>query len=146
MSAGSGTILLVDDDHRLAALFVDMLRVAGIENQVAIVHDGVEALEYLFGDGEYAGRDASVMPRLVVLDMNMPRMNGLETLRRIRADERTKYLPVVMYSSSNLPQDLREAYDCGANGYVDKASEMPFPELVSLMARYWLFSNQSPLD
>jgi CheY-like chemotaxis protein len=89
--------------------------------EVVVARDGVEALEYLLGTGPHAGRDTSVEPRLVLPDVSMPRVDGLETLRRIRADGRAKTLPVVMLSASNMPVDVDEAYRLGANGFVDKA-------------------------
>lgn len=141
----SGFILLVEDRPQNAVLFVRALRMSGVENKVVVVRDGVEALDFLFGRGGYAGRDTAISPRLVVLDMHMPRMDGLETLRRIRADERTTLLPVVMFSSSDLPQDVMEAYRLGANSYVDKVGQaVPYPELVRLISRYWITVNEPP--
>lgn len=131
----SGFILLVEDRPKNAGLFVRALRMSGVENEVVVARDGVEALDFLFGHGGYAGRDTAIAPRLVVLDMHMPRMDGLETLRRIWADERTALLPVVMFSSSDLPQDVMEAYRLGANSYVDKVGQdVPYPELVRLIS------------
>lgn len=119
-------ILLVEDRPKNADLFVRALRMSGVENEVVVARDGVEALDFLFGHGGYAGRDTAIAPRLVVLDMHMP---------RIRADERTALLPVVMFSSSDLPQDVMEAYRLGANSYVDKVGQdVPYPELVRLIS------------
>ena len=140
---GDGTILLVDDRPTSAGLFITALRTSGFTNEVVVACDGQEALDYLFGCGEHADRDTSLMPRLVLLDLNMPRLDGLETLRRIRADERTQLLPVVMLSASNLPEDVAEAYRLGANGFIDKLSLfVSFPELVKQIANYWLVINQ----
>ncbi len=139
-------VLMAEDRRELANLFVEVLRMKGIENEVVIARDGVEALEYLFGEGEHSGRDASALPALVMMDMNMPRMGGLEALQRIRADVRTELVPVVIFSSTRFPDDVAEAYRLGANGFVDKAAldGPPYPELVSLMVRYWLSVNERP--
>ena len=121
-----------------------MLRADGIENEVVVASDGAEALDYLFGTGEHADRDTTVMPLLVVLDIRMPRLDGLEALRRIRADQRTELLPVVMLSASDGISDMRRAYRLGANGFVSKLSEtLPFHELVPLLVRYWMSANKS---
>jgi two-component system, response regulator len=140
---GNGTILMADDNPRTAERFGLVLRANGIDNEIVVARDGVEALDYLFGTGDHAGSDTSFMPRLMLLDLSMPRMGGLEVLRRLREDERTKLLPVVVLTSSTDPQDIVEAYRAGANSYVDKLSEVPWPELVSLIARYWLDMNIS---
>jgi CheY-like chemotaxis protein len=138
---GNGTILMADDNPRTADVFGLVLRANGIDNEVVVARDGVEALDYLFGTGDHAGSDTSFMPRLMLLDLSMPRMGGLEVLRRLREDERTKLLPVVVLTSSTDPQDIVEAYRAGANSYVDKLSDVPWPELVPLIARYWLDMN-----
>jgi two-component system, response regulator len=140
---GNGTILMADDNPRTAERFGLVLRANGIDNEIVVARDGVEALDYLFGTGDHAGSDTSFMPRLMLLDLSMPRMGGLEVLRRLREDERTKLLPVVVLTSSTDPQDIVEAYRAGANSYVDKLSDVPWPELVSLIARYWLGTNVS---
>jgi CheY-like chemotaxis protein len=138
---GNGTILMADDNPRTAELLGLVLRANGIDNEVVVARDGVEALNYLFGTGDRAGSDVSIMPRFMLLDLSMPRMGGLEVLRRLREDERTKLLPVVVLTSSADPQDIVEAYRAGANSYVDKLSDVPWPELVPLIARYWLDMN-----
>jgi two-component system, response regulator len=140
---GNGTILMADDNPRTAERFGLVLRANGIDYEIVVARDGVEALDYLFGTGDHAGSDTSFMPRLMLLDLSMPRMGGLEVLRRLREDERTKLLPVVVLTSSTDPQDIVEAYRAGANSYVDKLSDVPWPELVSLIARYWLDLNVS---
>ena len=139
----NGTILMADDNPRTAEMFGLALQANGIDNEIVAARDGVEALDYLFGTGDHARSDASLMPRLMLLDLSMPRMGGLEVLRRLREDERTKLLPVVVLTSSTDPQDIIEAYRAGANSYVDKLSDVPWPELVSLIARYWLDTNIS---
>jgi two-component system, response regulator len=138
---GNGTILMADDNPRTAERFGLVLRANGIDNEIVVARDGVEALDYLFGTGDHAGSDTSFMPRLMLLDLSMPRMGGLEVLRRLREDERTKLLPVVVLTSSTDPQDIVEAYRAGANSYVDKLSDVPWPEFVPLIDRYWLDMN-----
>jgi CheY-like chemotaxis protein len=140
---GNGTILMADDNPQTAEIFGLVLQANGFDNEVVVACDGVEALDYLFGTGDRAGSDVSFMPRIMLLDLSMPRMGGLEVLRRLREDERTNLLPVVVLTSSTDPQDIVEAYRAGANSYVDKLSDVPWPELVSLIARYWLDLNVS---
>ena len=144
----NGFILFVDDIPRNAHLFKGTLRMHGFDYEVVTVSDGIEALDFLFGRGDYAGRDVSVLPRLILLDLNMPRMDGFETLRRIRADDRTQLLPVVIWSSSDHPQDKAEAYRLGANGYMAQISDVPYPEMVRRIALYWLEVNEqaSPIQ
>ena len=141
-----GYVLLAEDHRDFVSVFVDSLRVGGIENEVVAVRDGKETLEYLLGTGEHQGRDTNIMPSLVVLDLHMPRLDGLEALRTIRADERISNLPVVVFSATASPHDVTEAYRLGANSFIDKASlgTMSYPELVALMVRYWLFINEAP--
>src|SRR5918994_6983369 len=122
-------VLFVDDKPINAELFSVLLRKHGYINEIVAAGDGIEALDFLLGRGDYAGRDVSVKPRLILLDLNMPRMDGLETLRRLREDERTKLLPVVMLTAANHSADRAEAYHLGVNAYVDKFSDVSFPEM-----------------
>jgi CheY-like chemotaxis protein len=135
-------ILFVDDKPINAELFSVLLRKHGYTNQIVTAGDGIEALDFLLGRGDHASRDVSVKPRLILLDLNMPRMDGLETLQRLRADERTKLLPIVMLTASDNSTDQAEAYRSGVNGYVDKLSNVPFPEMVKRIADYWLGLNE----
>ena len=138
-------VLLAEDNADIAEMFVMVLGRSGFNNEVVIARDGVETLDYLLGRGEHAGRDSTDTPGLVVLDLNMPRMGGLETLRRLRSYEETKLLPVVVMSSSTNPRDKDKAYRLGANSFVRKmTSRVPYPELVPLIAQYWLYANESP--
>ena len=138
-------ILLAEDNAEMAELFVMVLGRSGFTNEVVIARNGVEALDYLFGRGEHAGRDTTDILGLVVLDLKMPRMGGLETLRRLRSYEETKLLPVVVMSASADPRDKDEAYRLGANSFIDKlTSRIAYPELVPLIARYWLYANEAP--
>jgi CheY-like chemotaxis protein len=138
-------ILFVDDKPWNADLFSGILRNHGYTNEIVTVGDGIEALDFLFARGSYAGRDVSIKPRLILLDLNMPRMDGLETLRRLREDERTKLLPVVMLTAANHSADRAEAYHLGVNAYVDKFSDVSFPEMVKRIAEYWLGVNEPAL-
>jgi CheY-like chemotaxis protein len=135
-------ILFVDDKPINAELFSVLLRKHGYTNEIVTAGEGIEALDFLLGRGDHASRDVSVKPRLILLDLNMPRMDGLETLQRLRADERTKLLPIVMLTASDNSTDQAEAYRLGVNGYVDKLSNVPFPEMVKRIADYWLGLNE----
>jgi two-component system, response regulator len=136
------SILLVDDDANFAELTKGfLLQGEGVANEVVIARDGVEAIEHLF----HPGRVAPEMPDLVLLDLNMPRMDGFWLLRKMRAAERTRFIPVVIMTSSVDPEDVGSAYTLGANGYLDKLSDgMPWDELVRTVARYWLGINITP--
>lgn len=138
---GDGAILIAEDEPRTVEMFGLMLQAGGIDNEVVVARDGVEALDYLFGTGDHASRDTSFMPQFMLLDLSMPRLDGLEVLRRLREDERTKLLPVIVFSASNVPQDLVEAYRAGANSYIDKLSDVPWSDLIPLVAHYWLDAN-----
>src|ERR671910_911317 len=121
-------ILLEEDNADMAQLFVLVLSRSGFTNEVVITRDGVETLDYLFGRGEHAARDTNDKPGLVVLDLNMPRMGGLETLRRLRSYEETKLMLIVVMSASASPRDKDEAYRLGANSFIGKmTSRCPTP-------------------
>jgi two-component system, response regulator len=139
------SILLVEDnpdDEMLTRLALEENRLA---NEIIVAHDGVEALDYLFGRGTYAGRDLSDMPQVVLLDLKLPKLNGLDVLRALRADDRTKYLPVVILTSSNEEKDLLAGYSVGANSYVRKPVDFfQFNEAVKHLGLYWLLLNEPP--
>lgn len=138
-------ILLVEDNPDDEELTLRALRRNRITNDVVVVRDGVEALDYLHGAGAYAGRDTSVLPQVVLLDLKLPKIDGLDVLKRIRADERTKLLPVVILTSSSEEQDLISGYSLGANSYVRKPVDFAeFVEAVRQLGLYWLLLNQSP--
>jgi CheY-like chemotaxis protein len=140
------TILLVEDNPDDEVLTRRALKQNDIDSEVVVAHDGAEALDYLFGTGAYAGRDTSVMPQLVLLDLKLPKIDGLEVLRRIRADERTRLLPVVILTSSKEQQDLLDGYGCGANSYIRKPVDFArFSRAVEQLDLYWLVLNDSPL-
>jgi CheY-like chemotaxis protein len=138
-------ILLVEDNPDDEALTLRALQKNNIKNDVVVAHDGVEALDYLFASGTYAGRDANRIPQVVLLDLKLPKVDGLEVLRRLRADERTRLLPVVILTSSNEEQDLINGYGLGANSYVRKPVDFnQFIEAVRQLGLYWLILNERP--
>ena len=123
-------------------LAVPVRDVRGVD-EVVVAHDGVEALDYLFASGPYAGRDLSVMPQVILLDLKLPKVNGLEVLRKLREDERTRLLPVVILTSSNEEQDRITGYGLGANSYVRKPVDFgQFIEAVRQLGLYWLILNE----
>jgi two-component system response regulator len=138
-------ILLVEDNPDDEALTLRALKKNNIMNEVVVARDGVEALDYLFGTGPYAGRDTSNIPQVILLDLKLPKINGLEVLRRLRGDERTRFLPVVILTSSKEDQDLMNGYKLGANSYVRKPVDFTqFAEAVRHLGLYWLVLNESP--
>ena len=138
-------ILLVEDNADDEALTIRALKKNNIKNDVVVAHDGAEALDYLFGLRAYEGRAASVLPQIVLLDLNLPKVNGLEVLRKIRGDERTRRLPVIILTSSKEDRDLLDGYDLGANSYVRKPVDFTaFAEAVRQLGLYWLVLNESP--
>ncbi len=138
-------ILLVEDNPDDVELTRRVLRQARIVNEVVVARDGVEALDYLFGEGEHAGRDIAQLPAVVLLDLKLPRVGGLDVLRRLRADERTRLLPVVVLTASCEESDLIESYALGANSYVRKPV-LPddFAAAVHTLGLYWLLFNEVP--
>ena len=137
-------ILLVEDNPDDEALALRALKRHNILNPVIVAHDGVEALDYLFATGPYAGRDHDFMPEIMLLDLKLPKLGGLEVLKRLRADKRTKTLPVIILTSSKEDQDIISAYDFGANSYVRKPVDFnQFAEAVRQLGVYWLVLNES---
>jgi two-component system response regulator len=138
-------ILLVEDNPDDEKLTVRALKKNNIVNEVATARDGVEALDYLFCTGAHAGRDPGQLPALVLLDLKLPKIDGQEVLRRIRADERTRRLPVVILTSSNEEQDLMTGYNSGVNSYIRKPVDFTqFTEVVRQLGLYWLVLNETP--
>jgi two-component system response regulator len=138
-------ILLVEDNPDDEALTLRALKKNNIKNDVVVARDGAEALDYLFGTGKYAGRDTAHLPQVVLLDLKLPKIEGLEVLRRLRADERTKLLPVVILTSSNEDQDRIAGYGLGANSYVRKPVDFSqFLEAARQLGLYWLVLNEAP--
>jgi two-component system response regulator len=138
-------ILLVEDNPDDVKLTLRALEKSRIANEVVVAQDGVEAMEYLNGQGKFAGRDTSVLPQVVLLDLKMPKMDGLEFLKRIRAEERTRLLPVVVLTTSSEDRDRVESYKLGANSYVRKPVDFKqFVESVQHLGLYWLVLNETP--
>ncbi|SMP50006.1 response regulator [Desulfonatronum lacustre] len=138
-------ILLVEDNPDDVLLTRRALQKNNILNELVVAEDGVEALDYLFGQGAYAGRDVGVQPQVVLLDIKLPRLDGIEVLRRIRANESTKLLPVVMLTSSSEERDRLETYSLGANSYIRKPVDFQqFIDAVRQLGLYWLVLNESP--
>lgn len=138
-------ILLVEDNPDDVELTRRVLRKSRIVNDVVVARDGVEALDYLFGQGEHAGRDIAQLPAVVLLDLKLPRVGGLDVLRRLRADKRTRLLPVVVLTASSEESDLIKSYSLGANGYVRKPVQPEeFAEAVHTVGLYWLLFNEVP--
>jgi CheY-like chemotaxis protein len=136
---------LVEDNPDDEELTVRALRNSHIVNEIVVAHDGVQALDYLFGRGAYAGRDMSVMPQVVLLDLKLPKIDGLEVLRQIRHEDQTKLLPVVVLTSSNEERDRIHSYGLGANSYVRKPVDFgQFSEAARQLGLYWLLLNQPP--
>jgi CheY-like chemotaxis protein len=138
-------ILLVEDNADDELLATRAFKKNRIVNEVIVARDGVEALDYLFGTGKHAGRDMNVWPQVVLLDLNIPRIGGLEVLRRIRGDERTKSLAVVVLTSSKEDEDVIRSYALGANAYVRKPVDFAqFNEAIGTLGLFWLLLNETP--
>lgn len=138
-------ILLVEDNPDDEELTLLSLRKNNLANEIIVARDGVEALDYLFGEGQYAGRDVTVMPTVMLLDLKLPRLDGLGVLKRMRADSRTRHVPVVVLTSSSQDADVVASYNLGANSYVRKPVEFSaFMEAVSSLGLYWMLLNRAP--
>jgi Response regulators consisting of a CheY-like receiver domain and a winged-helix DNA-binding domain len=137
-------ILLVEDNPDDEALTLRALKKNNIRNEVVVARDGVEAVDYLFGTGVHAGRDLSALPQVVLLDLKLPKLDGFEVLERIRSSEATKFLPVVILTTSNEDQDRIRGYGLGANSFVRKPVEFDkFIEAVRQLGLYWLILNEA---
>jgi two-component system, response regulator len=140
-------VLLVEDNADDELLTLRALRAHDLADEVVVARDGAEALDYLFGTGAYAGRDLAQMPRVALLDIKLPKLDGLEVLQRMRAAEATRYLPVIILTSSSEEEDLIQSYALGANSYIRKPVEYPlFMEAVRQLGQYWLVWNEVPHD
>jgi two-component system, response regulator len=140
----SKLILLIEDNIDDERLTLRALRKNNIMNEVVVACDGQEAIDYLFGSGSYAGRDTSVMPAVVILDLKLPKLSGLEVLKRIRTDPQTKRLPVVVLTASEEEGQIDESYALGANSYIRKPTDpAEFSEMVFQVAMYWLLLNRT---
>lgn len=142
---GNGIILLVEDNPDDVTLTLRAFEQQHITNEIIVARDGVEALDYLFGTGNFADRDTSVLPAVILLDLKLPKVDGLEVLRRLRADDRTKLAPVVILTSSMEEVDVVRSYQLGANSYVRKPVDfLQFAEAVRELGLYWLLLNEAP--
>jgi CheY-like chemotaxis protein len=138
-------ILLVEDNPSDIALTERALLRNNISNTLVVAQDGQEGLDYLFGEGHYAGRDPADTPVLILLDLKLPKLDGLDVLRRIRADARTRRVPVVILTSSREEQDVAAGYDLGVNSYIRKPVDFQqFTETVRQLGLYWLVINEAP--
>jgi len=138
-------IFLVEDNKDDEDLTIRALRKSNIANQIVVARDGEEALDLLFGTGAHAGRDVTDLPQVVLLDLNLPKLNGLEVLRAIRADERTRLLPVVILTSSKEDEDVSSSYALGANSYARKPVDFTqFNEAIKTLGLYWVLFNEGP--
>jgi len=138
-------ILLVEDNPDDEALTLRALRTGNVVNRIDVVRDGAEALDYLFCQGAYSGRDPERPPSVVLLDLKLPKIDGIEVLRRIRADERTKFQPVVILTSSKEEQDMLASYRHGANSYIRKPVDFEkFLQAIQQLKLYWLILNEPP--
>ena len=145
MATNERVILLAEDNPDDEALTLRALRRANVTNQIVVVRDGAEVLDYLFGTGAWAGQPSNKLPQVVLLDLKLPKVDGLEVLQRIRTDPRTRLLPVVILTSSNEERDRIEGYRLGANSYVRKPVEFgQFAEAVRTLGLYWLLLNEPP--
>ena len=140
----SKLILLVEDNPRDEILTLRALKKSKIANDVVVARDGVEALDYLFGRGAYSDPASHVMPQLVLLDLKLPKVDGLQVLQQLRADERTRRLPIVVFTSSSEEEDLLSSYNLGANSYIRKPIEFEqFVEATTQLGMYWLVLNEA---
>lgn len=139
------TILLVEDNPDDEALTLRALKKHNVVNDVVVARNGADALEYLFATGKHEGRDTSELPTVMLLDLKLPKIDGVEVLRRVKADPRTKRLPVVMLTSSQQQRDLAACYELGANSFITKPVDFEqFSEAVRNIGRYWLMLNEPP--
>jgi two-component system response regulator len=140
----SKLILLIEDNIDDERLTLRALRRNNVMNEVVVACDGQEAIDYLFGTGSFSGRDMSVMPAFVILDLKLPRLSGLEVLKRIRADVRTRRLPVVVLTASDDETQIEESYANGANSFIQKPTDpSEFSEMILHLAMYWLLLNRT---
>lgn len=139
-------ILLVEDNRDHEELTLLALEGSNVQNEVVVAHDGAEALDYLFATGRYTGRDASDLPQVVLLDLKVPKINGFEVLRRIRGDQRTRFVPVVVLTSSQEAEDIEQSYELGTNSYVRKPVDFrEFTTAIGTVGMFWML-NQVPGD
>jgi CheY-like chemotaxis protein len=140
------SILLVEDDPQDEMLILRALKKAGVANHINVVRDGQQALDFLFGEGEFAATEVFELPTVILLDIGLPRLSGLEVLERIRSDRRTRLVPVVILTSSDEEQDRFRSYETGANSFVHKPLDFSeFAETVARLGVYWVATNEPPV-
>lgn len=138
-------VLLVEDNPDDEALTLRALRKHNLANEIVVARDGQEALDYLFAEGDYTDRDINILPQVILLDLKLPKVDGLQVLERLRASERTRYVPVVVLTSSNQEQDIVKSYDLGANSYVRKPVDFEqFLKAAQQLGLFWLVLNEVP--
>lgn len=139
-------VLLVEDNPDDEALTIRALRKANVANEIEVVRDGKEAVDFLFCEGQHAARDGSLMPALILLDLKLPKLSGFDVLQRLRADSRTKLIPVVILTSSSQDEDVVRSYQSGANSYVRKPVDFSdFVDAVAKLGLYWMILNEGPV-
>jgi CheY-like chemotaxis protein len=140
-------ILLIEDNPYDIELTLNVLKENNLANNIQVVKDGEEALDFIFGTGKYNSRDVNAKPRIILLDLKLPKVNGIEILQKIREDDRTKYIPVVVLTSSNEERDIVDAYKLGVNSYIVKPVQFEsFIKTVKDLGMYWLLINQPPVN
>ena len=141
----NNTVLLVEDNPDDEVLTLRALRKHNLANEIVVARDGQEALDYLFAEGAHSDRDAGELPQVILLDLKLPKVDGLAVLERLRAEPQTRYVPVVVLTSSNEDQDMIRSYDLGANSYVRKPVDFEqFTEAARQLGLYWLLLNEVP--
>jgi two-component system, response regulator len=139
-------ILLVDDDMDDAEMMIHAMRKNNLANKVMHMMDGEEALDFLFGKGKFIGRDVNLKPRLILLDLKMPKVDGMEVLEKVKSNDATKKIPVVIFTSSKEDPDVNRCYELGANGYIVKPVEFEgFMKAISELGMYWMLLNHPPV-
>lgn len=140
-------ILLVEDNPTDAELAIRALKKSNLANSLVWVKDGAEALDFIFATGEYSGRSVTCPPKVILLDLRLPKVDGMEVLRRVKADERTRAIPVVVLTSSKEDRDIAESYQLGVNSFISKPVEFDaFAKTVSELGMYWLLVNRPPVS
>ncbi len=136
-------VLLVEDNPDDEALTLRALRKHNLANEIVVARDGQQALDYMFGEGEYANRDCSQLPQVILLDLKLPKVDGLQVLKKLRQNDQTRYVPIVVLTSSSQEQDMMQSYDLGANSYVRKPVDFEqFLEAARQLGLYWLVLNE----
>ena len=147
MTENGVEILLVEDNPNDVELTLHAFKKYKLANRIHVVRDGAEALDFLFAEGLYAGRDVNHRPKVILLDLKLPKVDGLEVFKRVKADPRTKTIPVVVLTSSGEERDIVESYNLGVNSYIRKPVDFEqFTEAVRTIGMYWLLLNQSPVE